>query len=98
MTGVAARPVVFDGPTGPTPGWWHAVVAPTRQVVVLCAPWGDEDIGAYRGLRNLAMTLADAGWPVLRFDLPGQGDSFDGPLASDAQLDAWPLWLACTTN
>lgn len=89
---MSGQALMFDGPVGPLTGWWHAGAAGTRRAIVLCAPWGDEDLGAYRGLHELAGRLAAAGWPVLRFDWPGQGDAFDGDLA--AGIDALPVWLA----
>lgn len=87
----AARPLMLETEAGPCPAWWHGSGRPASAVLVLCSAWGDEDLSAYRGQRALAQALADAGWPVLRFDWPGQGDAFDGPLAGPA--DAVPLWL-----
>jgi pimeloyl-ACP methyl ester carboxylesterase len=45
--------------------------------VVLCAPFGYQNLCTYRPLRTLAERLAESGWPVLRFDWPGSGDSGD---------------------
>jgi len=87
-----AQALMFDGPVGPVTGWWHAGATQAQRALVLCSPWGDEDLGAYRGLHELAVSLASAGWPVLRFDWPGQGDAFDGELAGG--IDALPVWLA----
>ncbi len=54
-----------------------------RTTGVLIAPsFGIEDIFAHRTLRALAVLLASNGFPVLRFDLPGTGDSSGGPLDS----------------
>jgi pimeloyl-ACP methyl ester carboxylesterase len=57
------------------------------RAVVLCNPWGQEYIRAHRSLRRLAVTLADAGYHVLRFDYFGTGDS-SGDTA-DATLEGW---------
>ncbi|MEI7760731.1 MAG: alpha/beta fold hydrolase [Thermoleophilia bacterium] len=43
--------------------------------VVICAPLGHQNTCAYRPLRSLAERLAETGYPVLRFDWPGCGDS-----------------------
>ncbi len=58
------------------------------QGVLICAPLGHENICSYRPLRTLAEHLADCGWPVLRFDFPGCGDSADRP-AHPADLTIW---------
>ena len=43
--------------------------------VVLCPPWGFEDLTMRKGWRLLAEAVAAAGYPCLRFDYPGTGDS-----------------------
>lgn len=50
-----------------------------RGAVLICAPFLEERLFCRRVLRNLALSLADAGWHVLRFDSAGEGDS-DGEL------------------
>ncbi|TDM04853.1 MAG: hypothetical protein C4K60_20625 [Ideonella sp. MAG2] len=70
--------------------WWHA---PQQQAVshpvLMCPTWGDEEIGAYGGWRALAQSLAGQGVPVLRLDLPGEGDSLDRA----ANQACWSAWL-----
>jgi hypothetical protein len=66
-------PVTFAGCFG----WLHP--APGRRGVVLCNAWGQEALCAHRSWRLLAMDLAAAGLPTLRFDYPGTGDSLDDP-------------------
>lgn len=44
--------------------------------VVLCAAARDEYNPSHRSLRQLATRLARAGFPVLRFDFSGSGDSY----------------------
>lgn len=56
--------------------------------IVLCNPLGHEAIRAHRALRQLAIRLARAGFPVLRFDYSGSGDS-----AGDDTLNSLPQWL-----
>jgi pimeloyl-ACP methyl ester carboxylesterase len=43
--------------------------------VVLCYPMGEEYIRFHRAMRQLAVQLSIAGFPVLRFDFYGCGDS-----------------------
>lgn len=56
--------------------------------VVLCAPWGLEEAAARAAWRALADAIALAGYPCLRFDYPGTGDSL-GTMAGLADAAAW---------
>ena len=56
--------------------------------VVMVPPLGWEDVCTYRPLRAAAGVLAAAGIPVLRYDLPGTGDSAGGPRDEDL-LESW---------
>ncbi|MCA3177809.1 MAG: serine aminopeptidase domain-containing protein [Burkholderiales bacterium] len=55
--------------------------------VVLCYPFGHEYMRAHRAFRQLAMLLARDGYPVLRFDYSGTGDSAGD--AEDATIARW---------
>lgn len=87
------RPLFF----GPHPetkralfGWYHPPEKkPARgRAIVLCPPLGYENICAYPAMRELAERLAKLGYPVLRFDYEGTGDS--GGLDSDpARVKSW---------
>ena len=46
--------------------------------VVLCSPWGFEDLVMRKSWRLLAEAIAAAGYPCVRFDYPGTGDSLGG--------------------
>ncbi len=61
--------------------------------VLLCPLFGNDDLCAYRARRAWAKTLAVAGHPTLRIDLPGTGDSSGGP-HDPGRVDAWTDSLA----
>jgi alpha-beta hydrolase superfamily lysophospholipase len=61
---------------------------PRETAVLLCPPFGWEDMCSYRIRREWAEHLARAGHTVLRIDLPGSGDSAGSPRDS-GRLDAW---------
>ena len=56
--------------------------------VIICPPFGWDELGGHRSLRALAGALAQAGLPALRIDLPGTGDSGGRP-RDPGRLDAW---------
>jgi len=58
--------------------------------VVLCNSFGHEMMSTHRAYRHLANQLANAGFPTLRIDYDGTGDSS----GSDADADRPSSWLA----
>lgn len=56
--------------------------------IVVCPPFGWEEISSHRSLRSWARVLADAGYPVLRLTYPGMGDS-PGDARDPARLQTW---------
>ena len=54
---------------------------------VLCPPFGREYIFAHRSFRQWAVRLSRAGFPVLRFDYFGSGDSAGGD--DEGSVEQW---------
>ncbi len=66
-----------------------AEAAASSTGVLICPPWGWDEIASYRSRRDWAKRLAAAGHPSLRFDLPATGDSQGAP----ASPDLVALWI-----
>jgi dienelactone hydrolase len=60
----------------------------TGTAVVFVAPFGWEEVPAYRIIREWAIRLSAAGFGVVRPTLPGSGDSAGGPRDPE-RLTAW---------
>jgi alpha/beta superfamily hydrolase len=71
------RPEYFGGPEQALFGCYHEPARANRRdcAVLICQPIGHEYVNCHRALRQLAARLAEAGFPVLRFDYYGCGDS-----------------------
>jgi len=85
------EPFYFGEPIKPLFGCYHAPHAePGRGCgVVLCYPMGHEYIQFHRAYRQLALHLSRVGFPVLRFDFFGCGDS-----AGNCEEGEIHQWLA----
>jgi uncharacterized protein len=70
-------PFYFGQTDKPLFACYHEPSLATRRkcAVVVCQPVGHEYINCHRALRQLASRLCYAGFPVLRFDYYGCGDS-----------------------
>lgn len=81
----AATPVDAGGQFG----WYHPPCGAAGRVgVVLCNAFGAEMLCAHAGWRALAIALAAAGLPTLRFDYAGTGDS----AGEDREPDRLGVW------
>ncbi len=85
-----AWPLLIETDTEKTFGFFHPPAAGTPRdvAVVICNPIGWEAIASHRALRHFAERLAAVGFPVLRFDYPGTGDS-SGTDSDPGRLAAW---------
>lgn len=75
---------MLDAPAEPRPG---------RAAALICSPWGWDEVASYRPRRALALRLAAAGHPTVRFDLPGTGNSGGSP-RDENLVEAWLAALA----
>lgn len=89
--GYTAEAGWFGPEDRPRFGWLYRPdePAPNGVGVVVVPPFGREDLCAHRTLRHLAEDAARAGFPALRFDLDGSGDSS----GSDADPDRIGAWI-----
>jgi pimeloyl-ACP methyl ester carboxylesterase len=81
-------PILFGPRDSRLFGVFHgASGAPRAEGIVLCQPIGHEYIRAHRTFRQLAVQLAKAGFPVIRFDYFGCGDSTGS--GEDGSVSRW---------
>ena len=81
-------PILFGPRDARLFGVFHGAAGTARgEGIVLCQPIGHEYIRAHRTFRQLAVQLADAGFPVMRFDYFGCGDSTGN--GADGTLPRW---------
>lgn len=83
-------PFYFGAPDKPLFACYHEPALERRRkcAIVVCQPIGHEYINSHRALRQLASRLCYAGFPVLRFDYYGCGDS-----SGSAEEGRIPQWL-----
>lgn len=84
------NPFYFGSSQRPLYGVYHPAKARTARPigVVLCYPLGQEYMRAHRAFRQLATLLTKSGFPVLRFDYAGTGDS-----AGDGTAGSVATWI-----
>lgn len=85
-----AEPLYFGSDATPLFGWLHRSPPEVGGALglLLCNPFGFEEVCAHRSLRHLAQAAAAAGVPALRFDYPGCGNSA-GTDREPGRLAAW---------
>jgi alpha-beta hydrolase superfamily lysophospholipase len=85
-----AEPIYFDSGQEKLFGWLHQPIGEHRSNVglVICKPFGYENMCSHTSLRAFADDAAELGLPALRFDYCSTGDSSDIDPRAD-QLQAW---------
>ncbi|HEY5189937.1 MAG TPA: hypothetical protein VII87_12930 [Solirubrobacteraceae bacterium] len=85
----SAQPLYLHGAAAPVFVTFHPPGQPSRgPAVLLCPPFGWEEVCSYRSLRWWADRLAQEGYGALRLTLPSTGDSGGDPRDPD-RLGAW---------
>ncbi len=89
-SGGLSQAAFFGPPDRQLAGFYHPAAGDkTRSpAIVLCSPLGYELMSAHRTYRHLAMRLALAGFPTLRFDYRGTGNSTGTP-RDPRRVRAW---------
>jgi pimeloyl-ACP methyl ester carboxylesterase len=83
------RPAYLHGQHQPFAVMVHAAAEPSCDIgVVVCPPFGWDEMASYRPRREWADALAQQGIATLRLDLPGTGDSYGYP-TDHGRVDAW---------
>ncbi len=100
-----ARPLYLATKPDPVFAFFHAAAGgAATTAVLLCSPWGWDDVSSYRARRSWAERLAASGHPALRFDFPGSGDSGGSPddpgrvEGAAAAVAAAAAWLRAETG
>ncbi len=87
---MSGAPLYLDGPAGPALALFDAARegAERDRAVLIVPPFGWDQMCSYRPRKAWAEDLAAAGYPTLRLDLPGTGDSLQDACAAGL-LEAW---------
>ncbi|HLH66937.1 MAG TPA: hypothetical protein VKV27_14665 [Solirubrobacteraceae bacterium] len=78
---------------------WHAPPSDVRRptAVLICPPFGWEEVSCYRCLRQWALELAARGFGTLRLQLPSTGDA-GGGVRDPARVAAWVRAVAAAAR
>lgn len=84
------RPLYLGTAPDPLFGFFHSAAPGSERetAVLLCPPFGWDDVASYRTRLIWSELLALAGHATLRIDLPGAGDSAGSPHDPD-RVEAW---------
>src|SRR5689334_5733310 len=84
------RPLYLATVPDPVFGFFHPAAdgAGGETAVLLCPPFGWDDVASYRTRLIWSERRAAYGHPTLRIDLPGAGDSAGSPRDPD-RMGAW---------
>lgn len=96
MSAPSATPIYLQDGGDPIFGFLHPPAGDSRDTataVLICPPFGWDEICSYRSRRDWAENLAAAGYAALRIDLPSTGDS-GGSTSDPARLRAWSVAVA----
>lgn len=99
MSPPTAQPLYFGPIDRPLFGWFHPVsIGAARRVgIVLCSPSGYEAICTHRTYRHFAEQAAALGFPALRFDYDGTGNSA-GSTLDPQRVTAWVHSVAAAVD
>ena len=94
-----ALPIWLEVDGTPIFAWYHPASGETRhnQGIVLCNTFGSEAMLLHPAYRHCAQQWSRAGFPCLRFDYPGTGDSGGHPRDPD-RLKAWLASIHCAVD
>jgi dienelactone hydrolase len=106
MTAPAPQPLYLDTTRDPVFVTLHrpAAHAARDTAVMICPPFGWDEVCSYRSLRAWAQQLAQAGFPTLRLSFPSTGDSGGATRDPDRvgawieSVDAGARWLLAETG
>lgn len=83
------RPTYLETAPDPTFALYHEAAArPGAAAVLICPPWGWDEVASYRSRRAWAERLAAAGHPTLRCEPQATGNSGGSP-RDPRRLEAW---------
>ncbi|HEX3735787.1 MAG TPA: hypothetical protein VHU86_11635 [Solirubrobacterales bacterium] len=91
MSASSGRPVYVETDPEAVAGFFHPGPGgggATGTAVLICPPWGWDEVASYRSRREWAERLAAAGHPTLRFALPATGNSVGSP-RDPQRVEAW---------
>lgn len=90
VASAGAQPFVMKGLFG----WLHSDAGAVRTdvAVLICGTWSREALDSHHSLRVMADAFAQAGYPTMRFDYAGSGDSCDIAETLEAPAENWAVW------